>query len=50
MVKPREVIYEQANVKNMLHYVNVWFLPFKWGGRGMEILNDKLQKKIQTIS
>jgi DNA repair photolyase len=31
MVKPREVIYEQANVKNMLHYVNVWFLPFKWG-------------------
>ena len=27
----KEVIYEQTQVKKMLHYVNVWFLPFRWG-------------------
>lgn len=26
-----EVVYEHTNVKRMLHYVNVWFLPFRWG-------------------
>lgn len=31
MRKPEEVICEHAQVKNMLHYVNVWFLPFRWG-------------------
>ena len=25
------MIYEHVQVKKMLHYVNVWFLPFKWG-------------------
>lgn len=25
------MIYEHTQVKKMLHYVNVWFLPFKWG-------------------
>jgi len=31
MRKPEEVVYEHAQVKKMLHYVNVWFLPFRWG-------------------
>ena len=26
-----EVVYEHTIVKRMLHYVNVWFLPFRWG-------------------
>jgi len=26
-----EVVYEHTDVKRMLHYVNVWFLPFRWG-------------------
>jgi DNA repair photolyase len=26
-----EVVYEHTNAKRMLHYVNVWFLPFRWG-------------------
>jgi len=30
MRKP-EVIYRHTRVKKMLHYVNVWFLPFRWG-------------------
>ena len=37
--KPKEVIYEHTDVKKMLHYVNVWFLPFRWGAntyRGCE--------------
>ena len=39
MEKPKELIYEQTRVKKMLHYVNVWFLPFRWGAntyRGCE--------------
>lgn len=31
MRKPEEVIYEHAEVRKMLHYFNVWFLPFRWG-------------------
>ncbi len=34
-----EVVYEHTQVKKMLHYVNVWFLPFRWGAntyRGCE--------------
>ena len=27
----KSVIYEHVKVKKMLHYINVWFLPFKWG-------------------
>jgi len=33
------LIYEHAQVKKMLHYINVWFLPFSWGAntyRGCE--------------
>jgi DNA repair photolyase len=29
--KVNPVVYEHAQVKKMLHYVNVWFLPFRWG-------------------
>lgn len=39
MEKTKEVIYEHTQVKKMLHYVNVWFLPFRWGAntyRGCE--------------
>jgi len=25
------VIYEHTRAKKMLHYINVWFLPFRWG-------------------
>lgn len=35
----RETTYEHVNVRSMLHYVNVWFLPFRWGAntyRGCE--------------
>jgi len=28
---PKDVKYELAEVKKMLHYVNVWLLPFRWG-------------------
>ena len=34
-----KVIYEHVHAKKMLHYVNVWFLPFRWGAntyRGCE--------------
>ncbi len=31
MKKPKEPIYEHTQIKKMLHYVNVWFLPFRWG-------------------
>jgi DNA repair photolyase len=34
-----KVIYEHTQAKKMLHYVNVWFLPFRWGAntyRGCE--------------
>ncbi len=27
----KEVLYEHTQVKKMLHYVNVWFLSFRWG-------------------
>jgi DNA repair photolyase len=27
----KNIVYEHVQVKKMLHYVNVWFLPFKWG-------------------
>jgi DNA repair photolyase len=27
----KDVLYEPTQVKKMLHYVNVWFLPFRWG-------------------
>jgi DNA repair photolyase len=27
----KKVLYEHTQVKKMLHYVNVWFLPFRWG-------------------
>jgi len=30
-LKSKEILYEHAQVKKMLHYVNVWFLPFRWG-------------------
>jgi DNA repair photolyase len=39
MACTRPVIYEHARVQKMLHYVNVWFLPFRWGAntyRGCE--------------
>jgi len=39
MVEQKTVIYEHTQVKEMLHYVNVWFLPFRWGAntyRGCE--------------
>lgn len=39
MEKTKKVIYEHTQVKKMLHYVNVWFLPFRWGAntyRGCE--------------
>ncbi len=29
--KVNQVVYEHAQVKKMLHYVNVCFLPFRWG-------------------
>ncbi len=25
------VAYEHVQVKSMLHRLNVWFLPFRWG-------------------
>ena len=31
MKKANQVIYEHAQVDKMLHPVNVWFLPFRWG-------------------
>lgn len=31
MKKTNQVIYEHAEVEKMLHPVNVWFLPFRWG-------------------
>jgi len=31
MEKPEDVVYEHIQAKKMLHYVNVWFLPFRWG-------------------
>lgn len=31
MRETRETTYEHTNVQRMLHYVNVWFLPFRWG-------------------
>ncbi|WXG42223.1 MAG: radical SAM protein [Candidatus Freyarchaeum deiterrae] len=30
MEKFKDVVYEHTLVKKMLHYVNVWFLPFRW--------------------
>nr|MDO8097531.1 radical SAM protein [Candidatus Njordarchaeota archaeon] len=39
MGRPQETIYEEALVKTMLHYINVRFLPFRWGAntyRGCE--------------
>lgn len=27
----QNTVYEHVQVKRMLHYVKVWFLPFKWG-------------------
>jgi len=31
MTEIGEVIYEHTQVENILHRVNVWFLPFRWG-------------------
>ncbi len=31
MTETDDVIYEHTQVKNILHRVNVWFLPFRWG-------------------
>ena len=31
MEEPKEIIFEHTQVKKMLHRVNVWFLPFRWG-------------------
>jgi DNA repair photolyase len=31
MIETGDVIYEHTQVKNILHRVNVWFLPFRWG-------------------
>jgi len=31
MRKTDDVIYEHTPVENILHRVNVWFLPFRWG-------------------
>ncbi len=31
MEKSKEVIYEHTSVEKMLHRLNVWFLPFRWG-------------------
>jgi len=31
MKKPEVIIYEHVQVKKMLHYIDVWFLPFRWG-------------------
>jgi len=39
MEEPKKVIYEHTQIKKMLHYINVWFLPFRWGAntyRGCE--------------
>lgn len=39
MACTKPAIYEHARVQRMLHYVNVWFLPFRWGAntyRGCE--------------
>jgi DNA repair photolyase len=30
-MKEPGIIYEHTSVKTMLHRVNVWFLPFRWG-------------------
>ena len=35
----QKMVYEHVQIKSVLHYVNVWFLPFKWGAntyRGCE--------------
>ena len=31
MIETGDVIYEHTQVKTILHRVNVWFLPFRWG-------------------
>lgn len=31
MEKLKEIIYERTQVKKVLHRINVWFLPFRWG-------------------
>ena len=31
MEKTKDVVYEHTPAQKMLHYVNVWFLPFRWG-------------------
>ena len=31
MTKTEGMVYEHTQVKKMLHRVNVWFLPFRWG-------------------
>ncbi len=31
MEKTGDIIYEHIQVKKILHRVNVWFLPFRWG-------------------
>jgi DNA repair photolyase len=31
MRKPDHIVYKHSNVEKMLHPVNVWFLPFRWG-------------------
>jgi len=31
MTETGDIIYEHTQVKNILHRVNVWFLPFRWG-------------------
>ncbi len=38
-MKKSNIIYEHTQAKKMLHYINVWFLPFRWGAntyRGCE--------------
>lgn len=27
----KEIIYKHTQVKKILHHINVWFLPFRWG-------------------
>lgn len=31
MIEQKKVVYEHSQIEKMLHYVNVWFLPFRWG-------------------
>lgn len=39
IAKLKEAVFEHIHVEKMLHYINVWFLPFRWGAntyRGCE--------------